>query len=195
MRRSFLILVCLGAAMAFVVWISREVILPYYLLSIFWLIPLYYFLEEKAYPLLAFSSLLVLALHGWFFLVDPHPRIIALWVCQAFLFVGFCYYRWELKRFHERARESKENIRKNLESFQAKYQTRLHLLKNHTGRKAKTILYTPVSWLSEYRPFPCQNRVAKNRPHLFLLPTHDVRVSNPQNRCRRYHHPSHFPRS
>ncbi len=130
MRRSFLILVCLGAAMAFVVWISREVILPYYLLSIFWLIPLYYFLEEKAYPLLAFSSLLVLALHGWFFLVDPHPRIIALWVCQAFLFVGFCYYRWELKRFHERARESKENIRKNLESFQAKYQTRLGSLRH-----------------------------------------------------------------
>ncbi|MFA7255724.1 MAG: hypothetical protein WC133_06475, partial [Candidatus Omnitrophota bacterium] len=124
MRRHLLILLALVAAAFFVVWQSREIILAYYLLSVLWLLPLYYFFKEKAYVLFAVSALGVFLLHGWFFQVDPHPRMIALWAVQALLFTGFCYYHRELRRFQDRARESKENVRKNLESFQAKYQTR-----------------------------------------------------------------------
>ena len=44
MRRHLLILLALGAAAFFVVWQSQEVILVYYLLSVIWILPLYYFL-------------------------------------------------------------------------------------------------------------------------------------------------------
>lgn len=130
MRRHLLIFLALLAIAAFVVWQSQEIILSYYLLSAIWLLPLYYFLKEKVYGLLAVSTLGVFLLHGWFFRIDPHPRMIALWIVQALLFAGFCYYHWELKRFRTRAQESTENVRKNLESFQAKYQTRLSSLRH-----------------------------------------------------------------
>ena len=130
MRRHLLILLLLGAAMFFVVWQSQEIILAYYLLSTLWLLPLYYFLKEKAYEFLAVSALGVLLLHGWFFRMDPHPRMFALWAIQALLFSSFCYYRLELKRLQDRAQEAKENVRKSLESFQTKYQTRLGSLRH-----------------------------------------------------------------
>ncbi len=130
MRRHLLILLALGAAAFFVVWQSQEIILAYYLLSAIWLLPLYYFFREKVYGLLAVSAAGIFLLHGWFFRIDPHPRMIVLWAVQALLFAGFCYYHWELKRFQDRAQESKENIRKSLESFQAKYQTRLNSLRH-----------------------------------------------------------------
>jgi diguanylate cyclase (GGDEF)-like protein len=130
MRRHLLILLSLGVTMFFVVWLSREIILAYYLLSVIWLFPVCYFLKEKVYGLFAVSIAGILLLHGWFFHMDPHPRMIALWTVQALLFTGFCYYRWELKRFQDRVQESKENVRKNLESFQAKYQTRLGSLRH-----------------------------------------------------------------
>ena len=130
MRRNLLILLCLGAAMAFVVWQSKEIILAYYLLSILWIFPLYYFLKEKRYLLLAVGSIGVLFLNGWYFLSDPHPRLIALWGCHATLFAGFTYYWWELRRFLDRAHASKDNVRKNLDSFQTKYQTRLGSLRH-----------------------------------------------------------------
>jgi len=120
----------LVAAAAFVVWQCQEVILPYYLLSAIWLLPLYYFLKEKLYGLLAVSGVGIFFVHGWFFRLDPHPRMIMLWVVEALLFAGFFYYHWELKRFQSRAMESKENVRKSLESFQAKYQTRLSSLRH-----------------------------------------------------------------
>jgi len=123
-------LLALFAISAFVVWQSQEIILSYYLLSAIWLLPLYYFLKEKVYGLLAVSASGVFLLHGWFFRIDPYPRMIALWIVQALLFAGFCYYHWELKRFRTRAQESTENVRKNLESFQAKYQTRLSSLRH-----------------------------------------------------------------
>ena len=91
MRRHLLILLSLGAAMFFVVWQSQEIILAYYLLSTLWLLPLYYFLKEKAYEFLAVSALGVLLLHGWFFRCDPHLRMIVLWAVQVLLFAGFCY--------------------------------------------------------------------------------------------------------
>ncbi|MBI4711317.1 MAG: GGDEF domain-containing protein [Candidatus Omnitrophica bacterium] len=130
MRRHLLIVLFLVAAAAFVVWQCQEVILPYYLLSTIWLLPLYYFLKEKLYGLFAVSGLGIFLLHGWFFRIDPHPRMIMLWVVQTSLFAGFFYYHWELKRFQSRALESKENVRKSLESFQAKYQTRLSSLRH-----------------------------------------------------------------
>ncbi len=130
MRRHLLILLVLGAVAFFVVWQSQEIILAYYLLSTIWLLPLYYFFKEKVYGLLAVSTLGIFLLHGWFFRIDPHPRMIVLWALQALLFAGFCYYHWELKRFQNRAQESKENVRKSLESFQAKYQTRLSSLRH-----------------------------------------------------------------
>ena len=130
MRRHLLIFLVLGAAAFFVVWQSQEIILVYYLLSTIWLLPLYYFFKEKVYGLLAVSTIGILLLHGWFFRIDPHPRMIGLWAVQVFLFAGFCYYHWELKRFQDRAQESKENVRKSLESFQAKYQTRLSSLRH-----------------------------------------------------------------
>jgi hypothetical protein len=110
MRRHLLILFCLGAAMAFVVWQSREVILAYYILSTLWLLPLYYFLREKAYVLFAIALAGVLFLHGWFFFLDPHPRMILLWVCHVFLFSGICYYWFELRRFQQRALASRDKI-------------------------------------------------------------------------------------
>ena len=130
MRIHFLILLCLGALMTFVVWQSQEVILAYYLLSTFWLMPLFYFWKSRTYPILVFATLGVLCLHGYFFLLNPSPRIVTLAIFQVFLFAGFSYYWWELKRFHDRAVDSKEHIRKNLESFQAKYQTRLGSLRH-----------------------------------------------------------------
>jgi diguanylate cyclase (GGDEF)-like protein len=130
MRFHFLILLCLGALLAFVVWQSQEVILAYYLLSIFWLMPLFYFWKARTYPMLAFSTLGVLFLHAWFFIWNPSLRMIALWFCQILLFMGFSFYWWELKRFYDRAGDSKEQVRKNLESFQAKYQTRLGSLRH-----------------------------------------------------------------
>jgi len=130
MRRHLLILLALGAAAFFVVWQSREIILAYYLLSTIWLLPLYYFFKEKAYGLLVVSAIGIILLHGWFFRMDPHSRMIVLWAVQILLFSGFCYYHKELKRFQDRAQESKENVRKSLESFQAKYQTRLSSLRH-----------------------------------------------------------------
>ena len=130
MRRHLLVLLLLGAAVFFVVWQSQEIILAYYLLSVLWLLPLYYFFQEKVYGFLAVSALGILLLHGWFFRIDPHPRMLLLWAVQALLFSGFCYYHWELKRFQTRAQESKEIVRKSFESFQAKYQTRLGSLRH-----------------------------------------------------------------
>jgi diguanylate cyclase (GGDEF)-like protein len=130
MRRHLLILLMLAVTAFFVVWQSQEIILAYYLLSALWLLPLYYFLKEKAYGFLAASAAGVFLLHGWFFRIDPHPRMIALWAVQALLLAGLYYYFRELKRFQDRAQESKENVRKNLESFQAKYQTRLGSLRH-----------------------------------------------------------------
>ena len=130
MRRNLLILFALGATAFFVVWQSQEIILVYYLLSTVWLLPLCYFLKEKVYGLLAVSTLGVLILHGWFFHIDPHPRMLLLWAVQALLFSGFCCYHWELKRFLTRSQDSKENVRKSLESFQGKYQTRLGSLRH-----------------------------------------------------------------
>ena len=130
MRRHLLILAALALAVFFVVWQSQEVILVYYLLSVIWLLPLYYFLKEKVYWLFALSSAGIILLHGWFFKIDPHPRMIALWAAQGLLFAGFCYYRWELKRFQDRAHESKENVRTSLETVQGKYQTRLGSLRH-----------------------------------------------------------------
>ncbi len=130
MRRHLLIFLALGASAFFVVWQSQEIILAYYLLSTIWLLPLYYFFKEKVYVLLVISAVGIILLHGWFFRIDPHPRMIILWAVQALLFFGFCYYYGELKRFQDRAQESKENVRKSLESFQAKYQTRLTSLRH-----------------------------------------------------------------
>jgi hypothetical protein len=130
MRRHLLILLGLGAAAFFVLWQSQEIILSYYLLSTIWLIPLYYFYKNRVYGLLTVSAIGILTLHAWFFRMAPHPRMIALWGVQALLFAGFCYYHWELKRFLDRAQEAKENVRKSLESFQAKYQTRLSSLRH-----------------------------------------------------------------
>ncbi|MFH0983950.1 MAG: GGDEF domain-containing protein [Candidatus Omnitrophota bacterium] len=130
MRRSVLILVSLGVAVLFVVWQSQEVSLSYYLLSTLWLLPLYYFFKEKTYGLLAAAVLGVCALHAWFFVGNPHLRVAGLWVVQVLLFLGFCYYYEELKRFLDRAQESKESVRKSLESFQVKYQTRLSSLRH-----------------------------------------------------------------
>jgi len=130
MRRYLLILLALVAAIFFVVWQSREVILAYYLLSVIWLLPLYCFLKERIYWLLVLSAAGVLLLHAWFFRIDPHLRMMALWAVQVLLFTGFCYYRWELKRFQDRAQESKETVRTTLEAFQAKYQTRLGSLRH-----------------------------------------------------------------
>ena len=130
MRRRLLILLALGAASCFVLWQSRETLLAYYLLSTIWLLPLYYFYKEKLYGFLMVSAIGIMVLHGWFFRMAPHPRMIALWAVQALLFAGLCYYYWELKRFLDRAQEAKENVRKSLESFQAKYQTRLSSLRH-----------------------------------------------------------------
>ncbi|MFA5167151.1 MAG: GGDEF domain-containing protein [Candidatus Omnitrophota bacterium] len=130
MRRHLLILFVLGVTAFFVVWQSREIILAYYLLSTIWLLPLYYFFRERVYGLLAVSAAGVFLLHGWFFRIDPYPRMVMLWAVQVLLFSGFCYYYRELKHFQDRAQESKENIRKNLELFQAKYQTRLTSLRH-----------------------------------------------------------------
>ena len=130
MRRHLLILLALAASMAFVVWQSQEIILSYYLLSGLWLLPVFYFLREKVYALLALSLTGVVLLHSWFFRMDPHPRMIALWIAQGFLFAGLYYYHTELKRFQARAQESKETVRKSLESFQGKYQTRLGSLRH-----------------------------------------------------------------
>jgi len=130
MRRHLLVLFVLAALAIFVVWQSREIILAYYLLSALWILPLFYFLKERAYALLAISTLGIILLHGWFFRIDPHPRMMVLWAVQAILFAGFFYYHRELKRFQCRTQESKENVRKGLESFQAKYQTRLTSLRH-----------------------------------------------------------------
>jgi diguanylate cyclase (GGDEF)-like protein len=130
MRRHLLILLAFAFSMLFVVWQSQEIILSYYLLSVLWLLPVYYFWKERTYLLLAVSLVCVILLHGWFFLLDPEPRMIGLWIAQGFLFGGLCYYRMELKRFQNRAMDSKETVRKNLESFQAKYQTRLGSLRH-----------------------------------------------------------------
>ena len=89
MRRHLLILLSLGAAMFFVVWQSQEIILAYYLLSTIWLLPLFYFLKEKVYGLLVVTATGIFLLHGWFFRIDPHPRMILLWTVQALLFFGF----------------------------------------------------------------------------------------------------------
>jgi len=128
MRRHLLILTALIAAVSFVVWQSREVILAYYLLSALWLLPLYYFLKDKAYAFLIPATISVCLLHVWYFRVAPHPRMIMLWLAQASLFAGLAYYRWELNRFQVRVLEGKETVRKNLEIFQTKYQTRLNSL-------------------------------------------------------------------
>ena len=130
MRRHLLILTAFVAAVFFVVWQSREVILAYYLLSVIWLLPLYYFLKDRVYWLAAVLAAGILLLHVMFFRTDPHLRMIVLWGVQTFLFAGFCYYRWELKRFQDRALESKEHVRTSLEAFQAKYQTRLGSLRH-----------------------------------------------------------------
>ncbi|HOW87467.1 MAG TPA: GGDEF domain-containing protein [Candidatus Omnitrophota bacterium] len=130
MRRHLLTLSVLAIAMCFVVWQSRQTLLVYYLLSTLWVLPLYYFFKERAYGFLVFAAAAVLLLHGWFFRISPHPRMFGLWLVQALLFSGLCYYRWELKRLQDRAQEAKENIRKSLESFQAKYQTRLSSLRH-----------------------------------------------------------------
>jgi len=130
MRRHLLILAALAASMFFVVWQSQEVILVYYLLSAIWLLPLYYFLKEKLYWLVAVAAVVILFLHAAFFRIDPHFRMIGLWIVQALLFAEFCHYQWELKRFQDRARESKDTVRTSLESFQGKYQTRLGSLRH-----------------------------------------------------------------
>jgi diguanylate cyclase (GGDEF)-like protein len=130
MRRHLLMLFVFVAMVFFVFWQTREVILSYYLLSTLLLLPVFYFLREKVYGFLALSTLGIVAFHAWFFMWAPQPRMILLWVAQALLFAGLCYYHRELKRFQDRALESKENVRKNLESFQAKYQTRLSSLRH-----------------------------------------------------------------
>ena len=130
MRRHALIFLSFLATAAFVVWQSQEVIFVYYLLSSLWLFPLYYFLKEKVYWLFGISLAGIFLLHAWFFSFAPHFRMIALWCVQGVLFAGFCFYRLELRRFQIRAYDAKEGVRKNLESIQAKYQTRLTSLRH-----------------------------------------------------------------
>ena len=180
MRRHLLIFLALVAAAFFVVWQSQEIILAYYLLSTIWLLPLYYFFREKVYGLFAVSTIGIFFLHGWFFRIDPNPRMIVLWAVQALLFAGFCYYHWELKRFQDRAQESKENVRKSLESFQAKYQTRLGSLRHLEVQVSSLMNLFEIArdfsecmdfnTLAEFLLKKLRSELAFERMQIFLMP-------------------------
>jgi diguanylate cyclase (GGDEF)-like protein len=180
MRRNLLILLAFALTAFFVVWQSQEIILAYYLLSTLWLLTLYYFFKERAYGFLAVSAIVTLFLHGWFFRIDPHSRMIGLWVVQAILFFGFCYYHRELKRFQDRALESKENVRKSLESFQAKYQTRLTSLRHLEVQVSSLMNLFEIArdfsecmdfnTLAEFLLKKLRSELSFEKMHIFLMP-------------------------
>jgi len=180
MRRNILTLGCLGAMMSFVFWQSQEIILVYYLLSVLWLLPLCYFLMEKEYLLLAISTGAILFLHGWFFVRAPETRMVVLWFCQLSVFAGFSYYCWELKRFHDRAQTAKETVRKNLESFQQKYQTRLGSLRHLEVQVSSLMNLFEIArdfsdcmdfkTLSEFLLKKLRSELAFDKMEIFLIP-------------------------
>lgn len=130
MRKHLLNFAALGALVTLVLWQSTENVLVYFLTSVFWIFPLFYFLKEKAYVLFASSLLGIGVFHGKFFLTLQQGRVLALWTVQGILFLALCYYLAELRRFLSRAQEKKEEVRRALESLQAKYQTRLNSLRH-----------------------------------------------------------------
>ncbi len=180
MQRRLLILAALAAAVFFVVWQSQEIILSYYLFSVIWILPLYYFLKERAYVFLSLSAVGVCLGHAWFFRTDPHLRMLALWAVEALLLAGFAYYRWELNHFQSRVLDAKETVRKNLESFQAKYQTRLNSL-HHLELQVGSLMNLfeiardfsecmDFNTLAEFLMKKLRTELAFQRMEIFLLP-------------------------
>ena len=130
MRKHLLIFAVFLGMAVFVFFQARELLLVYYLLSPLWLFPLFYFLKEKIYLLFVLCLAGMVLIHGWFLFQHPQPRMFMLLMVQGALFFAFCTYFWELRRFFKIADERKENVRKNLESLQGKYQMRLNSLRH-----------------------------------------------------------------
>ncbi|HOE69014.1 MAG: Phytochrome-like protein cph2 [Candidatus Omnitrophica bacterium ADurb.Bin314] len=130
MRGSLLILAAQLVLGFFILCISKELVLPYYLLAPLMLLPSFYFYRDSARKSLLVSLFVAVLFNLRFVFVDPHPRFFSFLLLQALFFIVLCLYSRELRETIRQADEKKNEVRKNLDNLQAKFQTRLTSLKH-----------------------------------------------------------------
>ena len=130
MRRRLLILALQLGLIFFIFREARSLILVYYLLAPLLVLPVFFFYKEAANVFLILSIGATVALHGWYGVIDFHPRLVFFWLFQPLLFALLILYLKDLRGILLKNTEEKDAVHVELKNLQAKYQTRLSSLKH-----------------------------------------------------------------
>jgi len=182
MRKRLLILAIQVGLGIFILRSSSGLILVYYLLSPLLLLPAFYFHKESARIFLGISLALAVLVNGRFILVDPCPIcLFSFWTFQTVFFALLCFYSQEMKAVVRFASAKKNEVHKNLENLQTKFQTRLSSLK-HLELQVSSLMNLfeiardfsecmDFTTLTEFLLKKLRNELSFKRMRIFLMPS------------------------